>query len=369
MVNVPRRVVITGASGNVGTALLRLLAAQQPAPAVTTIARRTPPATAPYDGAQWHPLDLARDDAHTKLVPLLQGADAVVHLAIAFQPARDRDYLRRTAVAGTHAVARAARDAHVDHLVHLSSAAVYSPGAYGDQVDEQWPRRGMRRSIYSVDKVAEEDVLDGIDAASATDDQAPLIVTRLRPGLIAQHDEATALLRYTAPAFVPRSVTRRIPGLPVLPLDRTLTLPVVHTDDVADAVMQALLHRAPGAFNIAAEDPLTATMIGVAFDAHVVHVPARASSVVADVAWSLHLSPVHRGWIDLAYATPLVDCTRAHTTLSWHPRHDAEAVIDELVTGIRSRSRSTSAVLGERSPIDRVRKLLTAGPLTRRKLP
>jgi nucleoside-diphosphate-sugar epimerase len=369
LVSAPRKVVITGASGNVGTALLRLFAAQQPATAVTAIARRTPPSTAPYDGAQWHKLDLARDDAHTKLLPLLQGADAVVHLAIAFQPARDRDYLRRTAVAGTHAVARAARDAHVNHLVHLSSAAVYSPGAYGDHVSEQWPRRGMPRSIYSVDKVAEEDVLDGIDAASAADSQAPLTITRLRPGLIGQHDEATALLRYAAPAFVPRSLTRRIPGLPVLPLDRTLTLPVVHTDDVADAVMKALIHRAAGAFNIAAEDPLTAALIGDAFDAHVVHVPARASSVVADLAWSLYLSPVHRGWIDLAYATPLVDCTRAHTTLGWYPRHNTESVIRELAAGIRDRSSSTSAVLGERSPVDRLRKLLTSGPVTRRKLP
>lgn len=364
-----RTVVITGASGNVGTALLRLFAAQEPGTAVTGIARRTPPRTSPYARAHWHEIDLARDDAHTALVPVLEGADAVVHLAIAFQPARDRDYLRRTAVAGTRAVARAARAARVGHLVHLSSAAVYSPGAYGVPVSEQWPRRGIPRSIYSADKIAGEDVLDEIEAAAAADGQTPLLVTRLRPGLIAQHDEATALLRYAAPSYLPRTLSRWIPALPVLPLDRTLSLPVVHTEDVADAVMKALAHRSSGAFNVAADEPLTADLLRDAFDAHLVHVPARALSIITNLAWTLHLSPVHRGWIDLAYATPLVECTRAYTELGWHPRHDTESVIGELVAGIREHSRSSSAVLGERSPAARLRKLLTSGPVTRRKLP
>ncbi|RYF61603.1 MAG: NAD-dependent epimerase/dehydratase family protein [Comamonadaceae bacterium] len=369
MAHAPRKVVITGATGNVGTALLRLFAAQEPATVVTGIARRTPPHTAPYERAQWHELDLARDDAYTTLVPLFAGAEAVVHLAIAFQPARDRDYLRRTAIAGTRAVAQAARDAGVNHVVHLSSAAVYSPGAYGGYVTEQWPRRGIPRSIYSVDKVAEEDVLDEIEQDIASDGRAPLVVTRLRPGLIAQHDEATALLRYAAPSYLPRSLTRRILALPVLLLDRALTLPVVHTDDVADAVMKALTHRAPGAFNIAADEPLTANLLRDAFDAHLVHVPATALNIVTNMAWSLHLSPIHRGWIDLAYATPLVDCSRAYTEIGWRPQHDTESVIRELVAGFEDRSRSTSAVLGERSPAVRLRKLLTSGPVTRRKLP
>jgi nucleoside-diphosphate-sugar epimerase len=369
LAHAPRKVVITGASGNVGTALLRLFAAQEPATTVIAVARRTPPCTPPYERADWHEIDLAGGDAYRELVPLFADADAVVHLAVAFQPARDRNYLRRTAVDGTRAVAEAARDARVHHLVHLSSAAVYSPGAYGERVTEQRPRQGMPGSIYSVDKVAEEDVLDEVETASAPDGHAPLTITRLRPGLIAQHDEATALLRYAAPSFVPRSLTRRIPMLPVLPLDRSLTLPVVHTDDVADAVMKALARHAPGAFNIAADEPLTAADVGETFDAHLVHVPSSALRVVANLAWALHLSPVHQGWIDLAYATPLVDCSRAHTVLDWRPHHTAEAVIRELVAGMEGRSHSTSAVLGERSLIGQLRKLMTSGPVTRRKLP
>ncbi|MFC9362731.1 hypothetical protein ACFTZB_39915 [Rhodococcus sp. NPDC057014] len=143
----------------------------------------------------------------------------------------------------------------------------------------------------------------------------------------------------------------------------------MHTEDVADVVMKALAHRAAGAFNVAADEPLTADLLRDASDAHLVHVPAPALSIITNLAWALHLSPVHRGWIDLAYATPLVECSRAHADLGWHPRHDTESVIGELVAGIRERSRSSSAVLGERSPAARLRKLLTSGPVTRRKLP
>ncbi|WP_422331987.1 NAD-dependent epimerase/dehydratase family protein [Rhodococcus sp. (in: high G+C Gram-positive bacteria)] len=59
----PRKVVITGASGNVGTALLHLFAEQEPDTEIVAIARRTPPSTHPYDRAQWHNIDLARADA------------------------------------------------------------------------------------------------------------------------------------------------------------------------------------------------------------------------------------------------------------------------------------------------------------------
>ncbi|WP_257890360.1 hypothetical protein [Rhodococcus sp. USK10] len=125
----------------------------------------------------------------------------------------------------------------------------------------------------------------------------------------------------------------------------------------------------PGPFNIAADEPLTADLLRDAFGARLVHVPAPALSILTNLASTLHLSPVHRGWIDLAYATPLVECSRARTLLGWHPRHDTESVLDELVAGIREHSRSSSAVLGERSPAARLRKLLTSGPVTRRKLP
>ena len=48
-------VAVTGASGNLGTALLRRLTAPDSGVAqVRGLARRRPPDTAPYDGVRWH---------------------------------------------------------------------------------------------------------------------------------------------------------------------------------------------------------------------------------------------------------------------------------------------------------------------------
>jgi UDP-glucose 4-epimerase len=97
----PLRLLVTGASGNVGTALLRALAAGNPDHVITGVVRCTPPVVAPYDGVAWHELDLAGLNVVEALTPLMAGVDAVVHLAWGFQPSRDVDYLRRTAVSGT----------------------------------------------------------------------------------------------------------------------------------------------------------------------------------------------------------------------------------------------------------------------------
>jgi nucleoside-diphosphate-sugar epimerase len=83
------KVVVTGASGNVGTGLLRALAGATPAHEVVGVCRRPPPPDPPYDMARWHAVDLSAPGAAAALAEPFAGADAVVHLAWAIQPARD----------------------------------------------------------------------------------------------------------------------------------------------------------------------------------------------------------------------------------------------------------------------------------------
>src|SRR4051794_13883749 len=89
-------VAVTGASGNLGTALLRRLAAPGSGVAeVRGLARRQPPDVAPYSGVRWHLTDLGEPRSEDTLAQFLAGADAVVHLAWALQPGRRPDELRR----------------------------------------------------------------------------------------------------------------------------------------------------------------------------------------------------------------------------------------------------------------------------------
>src|SRR5688500_4753635 len=108
------KVAITGASGNVGTALLRRLTAPGSGVAeVRGLVRRQPPSLAPYDAVQWHLADLGETRSEHELTRFLDGVDAVVHLAWAIQPGRQPERLHRVNVDGTRRLARAAAAAGV----------------------------------------------------------------------------------------------------------------------------------------------------------------------------------------------------------------------------------------------------------------
>ncbi|WP_244931165.1 NAD-dependent epimerase/dehydratase family protein [Nocardioides sp. W7] len=348
------RIVITGATGNVGTALVRRLTAD--GHDLVGLARRVP---AENDGPQlsWRSVDLTADDAPARLGEAFAGADAVVHLAWGFQPSHDERHLERLGVEGTGRVLRAAVAAGVPHLVHQSSLGVYSPRADDTPVDESWPTHGVRTSPYSRHKVAAERLLDAAEGGTTT-------ITRMRPGIIGQRSAGSALLRYGVPAAVP---SRVLGMLPVLPLDRRLRIPVVHADDVADAFARVLDRRPGGAFNLAAPDPLTAAAIAAAFGARLVHVPSSVLRPAMAAAWHLRLQQVDAGWLDLAFALPLLDSGRARTELGWTPTRTAVETFAEVVDGMRTGASAPTPVLRPRTVPGALRDALRSGPVGRRR--
>ena len=117
------RVVVTGATGNVGTALLRRLAEEPPITWVIGVSRR-PPAALDLPRTRFVRADVGRDP----LRGVLRGADAVVHLAWQIQPSHSPRDLWRTNVVGSERVIAAAIATGVGVLVHASSVGVYARG-------------------------------------------------------------------------------------------------------------------------------------------------------------------------------------------------------------------------------------------------
>ena len=368
----PVRIVITGASGNLGTALLRRLESGGGQHELVGVCRRPPPDSAPYRTASWVALDLAGPGVDAALRPVLRGADAVVHLAWGFQPSQDVAYLDRLGVEGTRAVVETAQAEGVPHLVHLSSVGAYSPGpdpgaaggaaAGGTGVTEEWPTDGIDSLAYSIEKVAAERLLDEHERRHP-DGTA---VARMRPGLIVQRDAGSALLRYGVPAYLPAALLRHVP---LLPLDRDFVVPLVHTDDVADAVARALERRATGAFNLAAEPPVTRELVADVLGARPVHLPRTVLRTAADLAWRLRLQPLDAGWIDLAFAVPLLDTTRARTELGWSPTVDARTALAEVLTGMADAAATASPALRPRSVAAELAALARRGPTVKRLFP
>ena len=97
------RIVITGASGNLGSALVRRLGGD--GHDLVGISRRAPENTAA--NIEWVTADLTEDSAVPVLRDAFAGADAVVHLAWGFQPSHDLAYLEELGVGGTRRVLEA----------------------------------------------------------------------------------------------------------------------------------------------------------------------------------------------------------------------------------------------------------------------
>ncbi len=352
------RIAITGASGNVGTALLRRLVHR--GHDLVGVCRRPPTGGAPYDTASWEALDLAAPGAVTPLRSALRGADAVVHLAWGFQPSRDIAYLDRLGVGGTRAVLDAAQAEGVPHLVHMSSVGAYSPGR--ERVTESWPTEGIASLAYSREKVAAERILDAYEH----DQPDGAVVARMRPGLIVQRDAGSALLRYGVPAYLPAALLRHVP---LLPVDRDLVVPIVHTDDVADAIARVLEQRAAGAFNLAADPPVTRDLIAEVLGARAVHLPRAVLRTAAALTWSARVQPLDPGWIDLAFAVPLLDTTRARRELGWAPSIDARSALRQVVDGMADGASTTSPALRPRTVAAELTALARRGNIATRLLP
>ena len=341
------RVVVVGATGNVGTSVLDALQHEPAVGSVLGVAPRLPELELPK--VEWAAADITRDE----LAPHFRGADCVVHLAWKIQPSRDAGALRATNVHGSSRVFRAALEARVPALVYASSVGAYSPGPKDRRVDESWPTGGIRTSFYSRHKAEVERILDRVEA-----EHPGLRVVRLRPGLIFKREAATGIRRLFAGPFLPGSLLqpRLLPLVPDLP---RLRFQAVHSRDVGDAYRLAIVSpEARGAFNVAAEPELDPAELARILDARLVRVPEGLARAATTLSWRLRLQPTPPGWLDLALNVPLMDVGRATRALGWSPRHGADEALLELLAGMRERAGAPTPPLdGETSGPGRVREL------------
>ena len=318
------RIVITGATGNVGTSVVRALSTDERVTEIVGVARRLPDWAPPR--TQWISKDVERDD----LRAVFAGADVVIHLAWLIQPSRDASELERVNVDGSRRVFEAAAELGVPRLVHASSIGVYSRGPKDRAVDESWPRNGVETSFYARHKAAAERALDVVES-----DAPGLRAVRLRPGLIFKREAGPEVRRLFGGPLVPAFLVR--PALvPVLPLPPGLVLQAVHGDDVAEAYrLAALSPDAADAYNIAAEPTLDPAELARVFRARVLPVRAGALRALADLTWRARLQPTPAGWLDMGLGVPVMDTRRAREQLGWTPRHSATSALEELLAGMR----------------------------------
>jgi len=342
------RIVVVGATGNVGTSVVDALSGDERVESVLGLARRLPAIERPK--VEWAEADIVLD----RLEPHFEGADAVVHLAWAIQPSRDEVTTYSVNVRGSQRVFDATAAAGVPALIYASSIGAYSPGPQDDPVDESWPTGGISSSFYSRHKAAVEATLDRFEA-----ENPEIRVVRLRPALIFKGTAASEVRRYFGGPFVPTSLVKPT-RLPVFPWISGLRTQAVHTDDVADAYRLAALGDVSGAFNIAAEPVLDAETVGEAIGARTIPLPARVVRALASATWAARLQPTPPGWVDMGVGVPVMDTSRARTELGWQASHTSQEALRELLDGMSEREGTRTPPLDPQAggPL-RVREILS----------
>jgi nucleoside-diphosphate-sugar epimerase len=342
------RVVVVGATGNVGTSVLESLHPESAVEEIVAVARRAPASQFPKTTFA------SADIRHSDLVGLFRGADAVVHLAWLIQPGRDEAITRSVNVHGSRRLFEAVVEARVPSLVYASSVGAYSPGPKDRLVDESWPTEGIASSFYARHKAAVERELDRLER-----EQPELRVVRMRPALIFKGRAATEIRRLFAGPLLPRWLVRP-EVIPLVPDTPRLRFQAVHSHDVGDAYRRAVLSSARGPFNLAAEPAIGSAELAQLLQARPIPVSPRLLHGAAALAFKLRLQPTEPGWVDLALAVPLMDSSRAQSELGWSPRHGALDALSELLRGLREGSDyPTPPLARETSGPLRIRELWT----------
>lgn len=317
--------MVVGATGNVGTSVVRRLADDPAVDSVLGLARRVPGWRPPKTA--WQAVDIEPGGAD--LVPLFADADAVIHLAWKFQPTHRPAETWRTNVLGSSRVFDAVAAAQVPVLIHASSVGAYSPGPKDRAVDESWPTHGWPQAAYTREKAYLERLLDTYEHT-----HRDIRVVRMRPGFLFKRESASEQRRIFAGRLLPGRLVRAglIPAVPDLP---GLRFQALHTDDAAAAYVAAVLRPVSGPFNLAAEPPVDARVLAGLFDARSFAMPAAPLRAALAAAWRMRLVPASPDLFDAVLRLPLMDCARAHKELDWQPSHTAVEALQEFFAGLR----------------------------------
>lgn len=328
-------VAVTGPTGDLGVAIVAALERSRRARRIVGMARR------PFEPTElgWRRTEYRQGDVTDarSVRDLVRGADVVIHLAFAVMSASEET--RALNVEGSRIVFEESARAGVERVLYSSSVAAY--GFHADNPDwltEDVPPRGSPEHRYSEQKAEVEQVLSAVLRGGRG--TAAYVY---RPCIVAGPHAQTLLeqlpylrLSDAIPGVAARLIAAAPVLRPVLP-NPGVPFQLVHEDDVAQAFMAGVAGRGePGAYNLAAPDPLSVADLANALGWYSVPVAPFLVQGAAEVATRLPAAPDSLAWLHSMRTPVLMRTDRARRQLRWRPRHSGRETLAEAVAAYRA---------------------------------
>ena len=297
------RVAVTGASGYVGSSLVRRLEREEGVASVLAIDVRPSP-------SQFGPrVRFLQRDVTAPLGELFErhGIDSVVHLAFLMRPRGGP--ARRVNVGGTAGLLDACASAGVGRLLYLSSTTVY--GAHPDnppELTEESPVRPVRGFRYGEHKAEAEAT---IRRFAADHPQTAVAVLRACP-----------VMGPNADNFISRAFSK---PLLVAVRGHDPEMQMLHEEDLMEAMTACLLRRARGTYNLAGAGTLRWSRLAGLFGRRLMPLPAPVLYGATGLAWTLRLqSDSPPCGLDFIRYRWTATAGKARRELGIEPRHSTE---------------------------------------------
>ena len=296
-----RRIAVTGASGYVGSLLIRRMAGYYSVGSILALDVREP--SAEFGDA----VTFVRQDVSRSFPGLFaeHGIDTVVHLAYVLRQGRDREANRRVNVDGTAHTLDACRQGGVRRIVYLSSTSVYGPRPDNPEaLTEEMPARPIAGFQYSEDKLRAEKLIE--DFASDS------------PGVAACILRCCPVMGANAGNFIARAFDKPF-LVAVSGADPPMQL--IHEDDLARCLEMAALGDVEGLYNVAGSGSIRWREMASARGRRVFSAPAWLLYPATQMAWALRLqsdSPA-RG-LDFVRHPWLADTGKIEREMGFTPR-------------------------------------------------
>lgn len=300
-----RRILVTGAAGAVGTALIKELEGDNCEVIATDVVQS---AFLP-NGMRFVPLDVRGSDPETVIGS--EKPDVVIHLASIVSPAA-RDFAHQVDVVGSRNILNACLKHKVQRLVVTSSGAAY--GYHADNnipLRETDPIRGNSEFAYSDHKRQVEEMLAEARKNAPELEQVVFRVgTVLGAGL---ENQITALFHK------PRLLTVTGSDSPFV---------FIWTGDLARILKRAIDDGPPGVYNVAGDGAVGVSDLARALGKRVLRIPAWVLKLALGIAKPLGLSRYGPEQVRFLQYRPVLDNTALKREFGYSPELNSAQVFD-----------------------------------------